>query len=66
MNFKPTKWKIAVFILIVIINSVYFHYFSSDNDSNLVITLAPSIFVYLMWSLFEKNIKIKKARPNRA
>ncbi len=55
MKFKPTKWKLMVSILAVIVDSVYFHYFSSDNDSNLVITLSPSIFIYLIWSLFEKR-----------
>ncbi|MEK6915966.1 MAG: hypothetical protein AABW89_05505 [Nanoarchaeota archaeon] len=55
MNFKLTKWKLIVLILLIILDSVYFHYFSADKDSNLVITLAPSIFVYLIWSLFEKN-----------
>ncbi len=55
MNLKLTKWKVIISILVIIINSVYFHYFSYDNDSNLVITLAPSIFIYLIWSLFEKK-----------
>ncbi len=54
MEFKPTKCKVIVSIIAIIINSIYFHYFSFDKDSNLVITLAPSIFIYLIWSLFEK------------
>ncbi len=55
MNFKPTKWKVVISVFAIIIDSVYFHYFSSDKDSNLVITLAPTIFIYLIWSLFEKR-----------
>ncbi len=55
MNFKPTKWKLMTSIILIVIDSVYFHYFSSDKDSNLVITLAPSIFMYLIWSSLEKK-----------
>jgi hypothetical protein len=56
MNFKPTKYKTILFILIIAFNWVYFHYFSADKDSNLVITLVPGIFVYIIWSLFEKIV----------
>ncbi len=54
MNFKPTKWKIIVSVLMIFLVKLAIFY-SPDKDSNLLITLAPSIFVYLIWSLFEKR-----------
>jgi len=57
MNFKPTKWKVIIAILLIILIPIVIS-LSPDPDGNLVITLAPSVFVYIIWSLFEK----KKAR----
>lgn len=54
MNFKPTKWKVIVSILFLIFIRLIIFY-SGDNDANLVVTTGPSIFVYLIWSLFEKK-----------
>lgn len=54
MNFKPTKWKVIVFVLIIILNQLI-HVYYSATDSNLLIKTAPSIFVYIIWSLFEKK-----------
>ena len=56
MNFKPTKWKVIVTILALIFIRIFIFY-SGDNDANLVVTTAPGVFVYLIWSLFEKKRK---------
>ena len=55
MNFKLTKWKLIVSILVILLISSARFYSSDFNDSNLGITVGPSIFIYLIWSLFEKK-----------
>lgn len=55
MNFKFTKWKVIVSILAIFLIRYIVYVYSPFEDTNLVVTLAPSIFIYLIWSLFEKK-----------
>lgn len=55
MNFKFTKWKVIVTILVLIATRVAHYLFTPLEDSNLVVMTAPGIFTYLVWSLFEKK-----------
>lgn len=55
MNFKPTTWKMAALILVLIITRLIHFIYLSNEDSNLLVMTAPGIFVYLIWSLFEKK-----------
>ena len=55
MDFRPTKWKVIASILVFLLEGFYIHFISADNDSNLLVNLAPAILVYLVWSLFEKK-----------
>lgn len=57
MNFRATKWKVIVTILVLIATRVAHFLFTPLEDSNLVVMTAPGIFVYLIWSLFEKKRK---------
>jgi len=60
MNFKPTKWKVIVLILVLLITRLAHFIYLSNEDSNLVVMTAPGIFAYLIWSLFEKRAKNTK------
>ncbi len=57
MNFKLTKWKVIAVIIMLIITRIIHFYFYPLEDSNLLVMTAPGIFVYLIWSLFEKKRK---------
>lgn len=68
MNFKPTRWKIIVCILIFLISVLIVDKISRENVKSLYLSspfwLSLIILFYLIWSLFQKGKKIDTLLDN--
>ncbi|HVY01319.1 MAG TPA: hypothetical protein VHA12_00965 [Candidatus Nanoarchaeia archaeon] len=53
MNFKFSKYKVITSLFVLILTRLWIYYMG--EDSNLLVALAPAIFIYILWSLFENK-----------